>query len=752
MSESEICSIPLSQLELSPANVRTAPAGKAADAELKASIAAHGLLENLVARCLGPGPDGVGRYAVIAGGRRLAALRDLARDGAIGEDFPVPCRITGNAAEEKELSLAENTVRVAMHPADQVRAFAALIDGGATAGDVALRFGVSVRTVEQRLRLGNAAPGILDAYRDGDITMDVLMAFALTADRGRQLAVWNQVKGLPYTPNAWQVRRVLTEDKIPASAGIARFVTVEAYETAGGAVTRDLFAEKDGEGVWLDDPDLLHKLARDKLEAAAADLRPDWNWAEAHLDVDYQAIAEYGRLKPEPGKPTDNEQAEIERLRARPDELVGKAGDEDWTDEMIAEGEAIESRLDEIEDAIDGRAAYRPEQRAIAGCIVTLKHGGELRLVQGLVKPGDMPCDTPGDDENGDSGPGIEPPRAAPSNPEAEARDKAGVGIGLADDLRAVRTGDVKAHLATDFTAAFDLMLFQLARGVFTGGYHADALDITVRETADRPLVRGNGEGLPEFDVRDEKLAADKASLPLAWMGEEDDGDAFGKLCALSQSDKQRLFASCVARTVKDQLAFEPKARPELEAAIARLGIGFAGLFRPTAAMFWGRIRKGRILDIARATLGPAWAQSRAKKKKAELAKAMEEAFAAGEGVPFGVTAEAHAAALAWTPPGFEAFDRAGADDAEPQVADSAPSGDTDSKAPPGGIDAIRERIQSKVAELPPDTASFRVTIGNGGRDISAEPIHLDGSGQGREPSNADAGEDQLPAFLRAAG
>ena len=91
MSEPVIRSIPLSQLELSLANVRKTPAAQTAFDELKASIAAHGLLENLIVHCIGPGPDSVGRYAVIAGGRRLTALMDLARDGVLSIDFPVPC-------------------------------------------------------------------------------------------------------------------------------------------------------------------------------------------------------------------------------------------------------------------------------------------------------------------------------------------------------------------------------------------------------------------------------------------------------------------------------------------------------------------------------------------------------------------------------------------------------------------------------------------------------------------------------------
>ena len=51
MLEPVVRSIPLSQLELPPTNVRKTSAGKTAFAELRASIAAHGLLENLVSRC-----------------------------------------------------------------------------------------------------------------------------------------------------------------------------------------------------------------------------------------------------------------------------------------------------------------------------------------------------------------------------------------------------------------------------------------------------------------------------------------------------------------------------------------------------------------------------------------------------------------------------------------------------------------------------------------------------------------------------
>ena len=105
---------------------------------------------------------------------------------------------------------------------------------------------------------------------------------------------------------------------------------------------------------------------------------------------------------------------------------------------------------------------------------------------------------------------------------------------------------------------------------------------------------------------------------------------------------------------------------------MARLGIEFAKHVRPTADLVWSRLRKDRILAIARDTLGPAWAAARSKYKKADLARAMEEAFAADK-PPVGIGADDHAAALAWTPPGFAAFDAGGDAEAAP-----APNGQDD--------------------------------------------------------------------------
>src|SRR3546814_12597642 len=72
-----IQNIRLDRLVKSPRNVRKTPSSGAADAELKASIAVHGLQQNLVVTPA----NGDGAYEVIAGGRRLAALNALQAEG-----------------------------------------------------------------------------------------------------------------------------------------------------------------------------------------------------------------------------------------------------------------------------------------------------------------------------------------------------------------------------------------------------------------------------------------------------------------------------------------------------------------------------------------------------------------------------------------------------------------------------------------------------------------------------------------------
>jgi ParB family transcriptional regulator, chromosome partitioning protein len=122
---SNIIAVPLNKLTRSSRNVRKS-GGDSID-DLASSILVHGLIHNLtVVEQLGDNGENSGKYEVVAGGRRLAALQRLAKQKKVPKTFAVPCHVV-DPATATETSLAENIIRVAMHPADQFSAFHDLV-------------------------------------------------------------------------------------------------------------------------------------------------------------------------------------------------------------------------------------------------------------------------------------------------------------------------------------------------------------------------------------------------------------------------------------------------------------------------------------------------------------------------------------------------------------------------------------------------------------------------------------------------
>lgn len=203
-----IKTIPLNKLVQSPRNVRR-HANASADAELKASIAAHGLLQNLIVR-----PAAKGRFEVEAGERRRRAMLALVDDKALPRGHKVTCLVLEN---DVETSLAENFHRLAMNPADEAQAFAALVESGASTEDVARRFGLTVRFVEGRLRLAQLAPVVFEALAAGEITLDLAKAYGATSDQEVQARVFEQTSSGYYAPSPDSIRRMVLSGTVQGS-------------------------------------------------------------------------------------------------------------------------------------------------------------------------------------------------------------------------------------------------------------------------------------------------------------------------------------------------------------------------------------------------------------------------------------------------------------------------------------------------------------------------------------------------------
>ncbi|MET4177853.1 ParB-like chromosome segregation protein Spo0J [Bradyrhizobium sp. LA6.1] len=311
--------IPLNKLKKSPNNARRTPHSGAAIEGYAASIAAKGILQNLVVE---PELDGEGTatgfYLVTIGeGRRLAQLLRVKRK-EIKKTEAIRC-IIDTANDPHEISLDENVTRENMHPADQFEAFRKFAEGrGFGAEEIAARFGVTPHVVRQRLQLGAVSPKLMQLYRDGDLTLEQLMAFAITDDQARQEGVYER---LSYDRDASTIRRLLTETHVAATDRRARFVGLEAYIEAGGTVLRDLFTED--RGGYLEDLALLDLLVTARLgrEADALRAAEGWKWTEPHLDFPHAHCMR--RAYPHPVELSAQDQTALQLAQSEFDRLNG---------------------------------------------------------------------------------------------------------------------------------------------------------------------------------------------------------------------------------------------------------------------------------------------------------------------------------------------------------------------------------------------------------------------------------------------
>ena len=374
------------------------------------------------------------------------------------------------------------------------------------------------------------------------------------------------------------------------------------------------------------------------------------------LDPDYGFTAEYRRVHPKPAHLPPETAEEIARIEQRLAELVDIAED-DWTDELAAEAEQLEERHAELARTAGEEAVYSDQDRAVAGCIVTIGDRGEFRVYEGLVEQtvareedGVDISETPADrdrpngfvtsDDEQASGPVL--------THEQTVRKECGLSQVLVDDLKAHRLQITKAYLAADFAVAFDLALYSLCTDLLHLGYRSRPLDLTAVET---PL-RNSLNDLADTPA-DRLLEAHRQALETDWL-RLPPAEGFEALSALPREAKQRLFAWCIAAALNGQLAVEDRANPVLECLGQRLAIPFAEYWRPTAVNYWGRAKKAHGLAIADAVLGARWVRDHADDNKPALAAALERAFDPMTNREcIGLDRVAQDGAAAWLPPGM---------------------------------------------------------------------------------------------------
>lgn len=596
--------IPLNKLVESDDNVRRTERKRDIDT-LAASIAAHGLLHNLTVTAREDG-----KFAVVAGARRHAALKLLVRRGERAKDWPTPCQVV-EFASAAEASLAENVQRVEMNAMDEMEAFAALVDAGQSPADVAQRFGTTLRHVEQRLALAQLSPRIRAAYRRGDLTLDVARAFCI-GDHEAQERVF---KGLakPIT-SAHAVRSALTQGRTPLSDRLALFIGVDAYTAAGGRIVKDLFEDSIA---FLEDGEILQRLALEKTEAVRDALLADgWGWAEINLAGGHIEGFAAERLRPNERKVTAKEKrrlnaidAEIERIDS---ELEGMDDGPD-ADALWDQRETLDGERDAI---VEAACIYDPALMAHAGAIVSIDRDGKPTIQRGLIRRADLK--TLDKLRN-------KPKAAADSSEDDEdAGAPAGASLSktLTRDLTLARTRAIRAGVASDVHVALALLVCTLAQqSVGSGDLVGPAISATARDFGD-----------------DEFFATLRSARAFP--------ERFAETLTLDDETLLSCLAILVAETIhlhhEGASAQDRERQHSADMIAAAIRLDMSAHWTPDSA-FWQRTSKQYALDALAegsdlADLPEAKKSAKlkalAKLKKSEFADAAAKAFAGSRWLP----------------------------------------------------------------------------------------------------------------------
>jgi ParB family chromosome partitioning protein len=614
-TETTLIRVPVKNLVLSPLNVRKKAGGGIE--ELASLIASQGLIQNLTVTAQGKKGRGAARFEVVAGGRRLAALKLLTADGRLSKDHEVECRVV-EQAEALEISLAENSGREGMHPADLVTAFRALVDNGLFPDEIAPRFGVSPLTVKRYLKLANVSPAIFQLYADDEMNFEQISALALTEDHALQERLWNSTS--EWQRNGPTFRRLITDTEINIrTSPLARFVGVEEYEAAGGSIRRDLFGRED-EG-YMQDAELLESLALEKLNQVVESIKDEGHaWVQVRTTFDYSDRAEFSHVRTIRGEPTAEERTRMEALDAQMEALQPEyeAYDED-ADESGELYQALEEKAQRIQDqrdALDASlASSYPDDLVIAGAVVTVDQNGELRIERGLIRKEDMkklPRGNGGNGEHGEQG-------RAGMNGAGDNMLEPVHSEKLTRMLTAHRTAAIQAELMNRPEVALAALVHRMALQVFSKGYVSNRI---VQVSIERSYLKPDAENIEQSragKAMEEKRQYWQERIEAAGQGGK---NLFGWLLKQDQADLQGLLAFCTAASVNTVSGRENAPSGDVASLMSALDLDMADWWEATPENYLSHVSKDRIIEVVGEAASPQTVQAMAKMKKGELVEA----------------------------------------------------------------------------------------------------------------------------------
>lgn len=601
--------IPLTDLVISPLNVRSVPYPEASVRSLAETIKAAGLLQNLVVHSM---PDG--QSGVAAGGRRLTALNLLRTENSLPEDYRVAVK---RVPEELAtvVSFIENTEHLDMHPSEQIVAFRDMAANGMTASQIGATLGFGHRHVQRMLKLANLAPELVGLLAADKLSVEQCQALSLEDDQARQVEVYTSVKNNWSNAPVSKLKEAITETEINVKSASFMAVGREAYEAAGGVVREDLFSQQEGEGTA--DKALVYRLGREKAEKIAAEyLTQGWGWSLVR-DTEVVWYGEDGKLFNILTAPdatyTDEEGARLDVLNEQL-ESVDNHDDEN----------TLQQEIEDITEAAEYRA-WTPELRAASGVVVRFNQYG-LNVQFGIQHKPELPESEQQKSKNAVTDFTSRTPDAAE-----------GITLPMLKKMSSERTLAVQAALMQQPKKAVALMVWRLCTTVFAYVVttpHPFRLQVTVSHSSLTGNAPSGEEGKAWLALMAEKSRL-AALLPEGW--EKD----FTTFFALDGDVLMSLMAFCTACSVDGVQTRDMgyTSRSDLDTLETAIGFHMRDWWQPTKANFLGDLKHAQIVEALNEAGHTGAALDAAKMKRGDAAEHAESWMKQDRWVPAWMTA-----------------------------------------------------------------------------------------------------------------
>jgi ParB family transcriptional regulator, chromosome partitioning protein len=276
-NEAIINAIPHHKLKVSDLNPRKQKRSEKDLLELAESIAVKGVLHNLTAR-----PKGAG-YEIAIGEGRFLAVELLIKEKRLPKDYPMPvCIKELSDLEMLELATSENIQRADMHPMDEAQAFSDMMNLGGDVNSIALKMGLSQKTVQQRLVIAEKLiPKAKEALLEDKISLAIAQQLTAATEGTQQELLKSIVSDRYRNWSADDIKNFLKRTQMPITNAIFK---KELYQ---GEYSNNLF--DDSQKTCFVDSDQAKRLQLAAIEERRAKLSQKWAWVEVHKEYDFHS-------------------------------------------------------------------------------------------------------------------------------------------------------------------------------------------------------------------------------------------------------------------------------------------------------------------------------------------------------------------------------------------------------------------------------------------------------------------------------